>query len=258
MKARGEEFNILTKRDYFSLRKGSENIAFAKSKTEVQKAKTGGGSIAAKSNGKILIDEIQKKQIDLYSSVKKSFTSYLKKNNFQVERVSLIEGSHFRNLDYWNELKEGETFCYIDIKHAYWQYALALGYIPQSLYDNVLQDVYKKHRNKALACTTSDMQCEYFKNGKSILKVNDYNEPYKTIYQNIRYSVYNDLFYLKSVIGEQNVLAIKVDCIMFNELCFQEVFKFLSARKLKYRVKTGRKILKDVYYFDNEFQPKIF
>jgi hypothetical protein len=60
------------------------------------------------------------------------------------------------------------------------------------------------------------------------------------------------------VIGEQNVLAIKVDCIMFNELCFQEVFKFLSARKLKYRVKTGRKILKDAYYYDNEFQPKIF
>jgi hypothetical protein len=252
-------FNLLIKRDYVVFRQGNKSVFYSRGKnkitegSEVKKQPV----ITSNSNNQTSISK-QNKSIQIYSEVRRSFTRYLKNNQWEISTVNNNSGSHFQNIHLWEMLEIGTNFSYIDIKHAYWQYAHRLGYVSDELYNKSLKKEFKKDRNKALACLVSIKDCIYYKDGERINNITEWNKPYKTMYDNIRFSVFNDIMELREVIGDDNILQIKIDCIMFLPHCYEQVFEYFRKKKIKHKNRNCKKIMKDLYYFTDDFLPKTF
>lgn len=271
MQKNGKSFNVFTKRDYTSIRVGKKIIAYSRGRDEKDVLPNYAGVGINQANqskvekiyntipdSELPNDSLEDKKVHLFSDVKRACTQYLKERDWKIDKIPNLMGGHFKNTELWNMMPIGERFHYVDLKHAYWQYANKLGYITDTLYAKALADDYKKFRNKALACLVSRKDCIYYKDGERLNSIQEWNDPYRAIYENIRFSVYNDLMAIRQEIGDDNVLWIKIDCIAFLPHCYEQVFKMLSAKKIKYRNKKGIKIMKDFYYFEKDYKPHGF
>jgi hypothetical protein len=176
--------------------------------------------------------------LNIFATVKKSINKYLEKNNFEVEKKQKIYESSFLNRILFDELKNGTTFYYIDVKHCYWRIAFLNGYISESYYNKILKDPdMKLFRNMALSCIIAPRIMDYYKKGNFINTIQEDTQLYQDIYENIRFTAWNifgKLCFEK--IGKENTIGYFTDGIMVFEKDVNLVKTTLSRAKLQFKV----------------------
>jgi len=210
-----------------------------------------GGKFFALSRNKNHIGKDEKKTeiISLFAQVAKAVTSYIEKNEFNVEKIPQRHPSSSTNRIKYSKMKIGSEFWYVDVSHCYWRIAYLRKYITPKLYENVLKKPELKiYRNMALACIVAPRRREYYDNGKMLLEVSEERTLWKRVYDNIRFISYNLMGDISKQV-EKNFIAYRTDGIMVTKPALSKVKKLLSESGFDYTVTRCIKIDDGHYYY---------
>lgn len=131
--------------------------------------------------------EDDKKVLLLISAVRNDAKKFLEKRG--IEDIKNLETDFFNLLDV---IKNDEVIVKVDLKSAYWEYALKAGIISQktnekflSWYENIDASYAKQARLKALGSLATTKLTSVYENGKLVYDKPIYTEPTKNIYMEV-------------------------------------------------------------------------
>lgn len=128
---------------------------------------------------------------------------YIVMNNLKIEKIDNIHGSFYKDHDAYSAIQPGTQLMYIDIRHAYWRVAMVNRYISKYTYKKYAEDPdFKLARNIALSTLSTNVDREYYLNGKYFNSVGCANTARNQIYKNIRHHTYNIVGEMAETIGE--------------------------------------------------------
>lgn len=186
----------------------------------------------------IVRQKITGAQLNLHGQVAKSIEKFIiqNKNNIEVvekkyPRTSLV------NKDLWKSLRVGQEFYYVDANHCFWRIAYLKGYITEAIYNraNANKDL-KLTRNKALACTTSQVKVSYFnEEGKHINTIIENRNLYQRVFQNIRFTSYNlvaDIYFAMPSVA----IGYRTDAVMVLKEGLEAAKKYFEDHNMPYDI----------------------
>lgn len=216
----------------------------------ISKGKTRSEPIPGKKRNKKRDREV----LALMSSVKRSFTKFILKHNFAIDIEPDQYKSSYRNTDSWMNLKKGEEFWYVDVNHCFWRIAFLKGYISKTMYQNMLERAdMKLYRNMALACVVAPNSCEYWQGEKLLYEIEEANEIYGTMYNNIRRTAYNTIGRIAEAIGDA-CIGYRIDGIMVTSDYVEVVKTMMEEADFFYKVEDCKKVDADHYTLGDQIR----
>lgn len=178
-----------------------------------------------KPKNRIKINKHKKEQVvNLISQVSKSVNKFIVENNFEVEEIKQNNSPVYTNRKLYRSIQDNGKFYYIDIKHCFWRISFLKGYINDNLYLKYKDSKeFKMYRNMSLACIVAPRVREYHDKGCKFMVISEEKSLWQRIYDNIRFTSYNLMGYLKSKF-ERSTIGFITDGIMINNM--------LSAKKV--------------------------
>lgn len=125
-----------------------------------------------------------------------------------------------------------------DINHAYWRIAFLMGVINQKIYDKGLLLEDKSLRLASLSNLSSKKEYQIIKDGEITqeYKTLRYNETLHTVYNNIRFTCYEYMSNIATLLGN-DFICYKTDCIYYvdTENNRKIVHNFLTSNNLLFK-----------------------
>lgn len=153
----------------------------------------------------------------------------------ESEKLNFMQkplASQKKNFALYKKLRIGTEFVAIDLNHAYWRVAFLKGYISSDLYHKLLDTKFKLVRNKALACLTSKIKTEEYRNGKLVSTKKQADPLLVNAYADIRYSTYKVMLDIAKEIKENNFLKYHTDCLYVTLKMQKKVEQMLASIKI--------------------------
>lgn len=193
----------------------------------------------------------------LLGQVAKSATKYIIDNNFEVEKVESLCGAVYVNRKKYREMKEGAKFYYVDAAHCFWRIAYLKGYISENLYNSMLdKPELKQYRQMALSCIVAPKSRKYFKAGSPTLEIFEDKRLYARIYNNIRFTAYNTMGYLKQELGDA-FIAYKTDGVMVQKKGLSKAKKLFKECGFDYKITECFKEDELYFWYDGDVKKKM-
>lgn len=193
-----------------------------------------------------------KQMVSLINVVSRSVNDYLRFHRYQIEVVEKQNGSTFTNHTQWENLQVGEVFYYVDISRCYWTIAWQKNYISNNIYKKYVNKYgYKTYLSMALGCLKAAEHRDYYVDGKFITSIEEWTEPRRTIYTNIRHTSWNHMGTLHKLIGDK-CYGYRVDGIMVTRDAIPEVRDYLDSHNFNFTVKKCRKA-DQKHYYDEQY-----
>ena len=119
------------------------------------------------------------------------------------------------------------------------------------MYESILEKPHlKTYRNMALACIVAPASRDYYINGEKVLEIEEDKNLHRLIYDNIRFTCYNLMGDIASVVGEEYVIGYRTDGIMVLPEKREEVISLIQEQDF---MCTEKKIIKvDDYFYKYE------
>jgi len=188
----------------------------------------------------------------IFSSVRKSATSWLKKN--EILYLPKKFASNVKNHNKIREMVAGEVFCATDLNHAYWRIALTQGIIKESLYEKLVPAEYKLYRNMALSCLRGVKTAVYYKQGVMTHKENLGNPDLGLLYEHsIRQRCFQLMDIAMDLCGD-GFIAYKTDCIYYDYKYKKIIEDHFWAYRMKFDTIECVAIGKGLYIDDKEIR----
>jgi len=166
----------------------------------------------------------------LISAVRNDAKNFLKKSN--IEDVANIETDFFNLLDI---IENDEVIVKVDLKSAYWEYALKVGIISQktnekflSWYEGIESFYAKQARLKALGSLATSKFTSIYKDGKFAYSMPVHTEKTKAIYMEICNGI--DRLMKDCNINVEGCVYYYWDCIFVKKKFEQQVIDYINSR----------------------------
>ena len=174
--------------------------------------------------------EDDKKVLLLISSVRGDAKKFIEKNN--IEEVRSVETDFFNLLDI---IESDEVIVKVDLKSAYWEYALKAGVISQKTnekflkwYENIDAFYAKQARLKALGSLATSKFTSVFEKGKLTYSKPVDTQPTKAVYMEICNGI--DRLMKDCNMQVEGCVYYYWDCIFVKKQFEQEVIDYINSR----------------------------
>lgn len=183
-----------------------------------------------------LLSPEEMKTLWVYSNVRKQVKTRVDKMHKIDFYTGYLLGPQRRNHELYKKLPMGTWFSAIDIKHAYWRMAFIRGYINQKLYDRLKVPQFKFIRNKALACMTSKVKYQRYKEGELVIEYYTGDPVLLEVYDDIRQRTYSVLDEVAEIVGPDFFLKYHTDCVYVKNEVIDQVTDIFKKHDLDFSI----------------------